>query len=216
MSSTHRVVAGETLQRIASRHGFNDWKKVWFHQNNDEFRRRRPNPDILQPGDDIFIPDPPAEELRTGRRHRFIARRSVTTLRLRLEIGNDNPESLAGARFRLDIGGTLVEGSCDMTGSIEAEIPCTEEEGTLTIWLEDDGDETWEIDLRIGHLDPLETTEGIQARLNNLGYHCGDHDGVLGERTDRALLRFRDDHGIRADSSTDPAVIEHLGATYGK
>jgi hypothetical protein len=47
---------------IAGKYGFKDWKAIYDHPSNADFRRRRPNPHLILPGDRIAIPDkgPPA------------------------------------------------------------------------------------------------------------------------------------------------------------
>jgi LysM domain len=54
---THTVRTGETLATIARKYGHSDWKTIYDHPANAEFQRKRPNPNIILPGDVIFIPD---------------------------------------------------------------------------------------------------------------------------------------------------------------
>ena len=65
----HVVRPGDTLTRIAKQHGVADWRTIYYAPENAEFRRKRPNPDRIFPGDQIVIarqgpsfdrpPDPP-------------------------------------------------------------------------------------------------------------------------------------------------------------
>jgi peptidoglycan hydrolase-like protein with peptidoglycan-binding domain len=65
--------------------------------------------------------------------------------------------------------------------------------------------------LQIGHLDPVDDSSeskplitGIQARLNNLGYHCGPVDGIMGPKTKMALQRFQSKAMQRKDPDGEP------------
>ena len=57
MATTHIVKRGENLPMIAKKYGFHDWKTIYDHPNNREFRKKRPNPNLILPGDQLFIPD---------------------------------------------------------------------------------------------------------------------------------------------------------------
>lgn len=51
----HVVRPGDTLTRIAKRYGVADWRSIYFAPENAEFRRKRPNPDRIFPGDEIVV-----------------------------------------------------------------------------------------------------------------------------------------------------------------
>ena len=55
MAQVHEVKQGECLSSIARRFGFRDWKKIYQHPMNADLRQKRPNPNVLHPGDRIFI-----------------------------------------------------------------------------------------------------------------------------------------------------------------
>lgn len=50
------VQRGDTLWRIARNHGIRYWPNVYFATQNNAFRQTHPNPDLIYPGDRIFIP----------------------------------------------------------------------------------------------------------------------------------------------------------------
>ena len=62
MSFPYTVKSGDTLTRIAAQHGFADWREIYRHPDNAAFRAKRPNPDLIFPGDVLMIPreEPPA------------------------------------------------------------------------------------------------------------------------------------------------------------
>ncbi len=60
-SSLYTVRAGDTLVAIAKRFGFASWREIYDHPDNEPFRRKRPNPDRIFPGDVLLIPGRAAE-----------------------------------------------------------------------------------------------------------------------------------------------------------
>jgi LysM domain len=57
MSTPYTVRRGDTLTKIANGHGFRNWRAIYDHPDNAAFRRLRPNPNLIYPGDVIQIPD---------------------------------------------------------------------------------------------------------------------------------------------------------------
>jgi hypothetical protein len=56
MAQNHIVVKGDTLSGIAKKHGFKDWRTIYNDPSNAAFRRKRPNPNLIFPGDVVVIP----------------------------------------------------------------------------------------------------------------------------------------------------------------
>jgi hypothetical protein len=57
MSTEYIVVSGDYLSKIAKRFGFDDWRTIYNHPDNAAFRAKRPNPNLIYPGDRLMIPD---------------------------------------------------------------------------------------------------------------------------------------------------------------
>ncbi|MFO0960013.1 MAG: LysM domain-containing protein [Isosphaeraceae bacterium] len=57
MPRLYTVQRGDSLSTIAARHGFRDWRLIYNFEGNRLFRQRRPNPNLIFPGDVIAIPD---------------------------------------------------------------------------------------------------------------------------------------------------------------
>jgi len=55
IAGNYTVVRGDSLSSIGQRHGV-DWNKIYNHPSNIAFRTKRPNPNLIEPGDVIFIP----------------------------------------------------------------------------------------------------------------------------------------------------------------
>jgi len=207
----HTVEEGECLSSIAKDFGFADWQTIYNDPQNAGFRTQRPNPNVIAPGDQLFIPDKELknENRSTGSRHSFQLNVKKTKVRLRLEDEEFKP--YAGKKFRLEILDDVLEGTTPGDGIIEREIPANAKSGKLTVWL--DGDITkpgflW--DLKLGNLDPVEKNKGVQARLKNLGFDCGAIDGIVGPRTKAALKGFQSRMQLPETGQVDDATRQKL------
>jgi hypothetical protein len=57
MSTNHVIEQGEHLSHLAAQYGFRDYLTIWDHPNNAALKDKRQNPNVLFPGDSVFIPD---------------------------------------------------------------------------------------------------------------------------------------------------------------
>jgi len=207
----YTVQQGDCLSSIAKDFGFADWHTIYNHPQNADFRRRRPNPNLIFPGDQLFVPDPePKEESRsTGAEHVFALDGETTKVRIRVE--NEEFQPFSGKKYKLEIGDDVVEATVPGDGIIERDIPPDAKKGTLTVWLVDDTSKPgfmW--NLKIGHLDPVEENTGVQARLKNLGFDCGAIDGVVGPKTKAALKGFQARASLPDTGNLDGATRDKL------
>ena len=58
MSKLYSVQRGDTLTAIARRFGLKSWQDLYHSPDNAAFRAKRPNPNLIFPGDIIVIPGP--------------------------------------------------------------------------------------------------------------------------------------------------------------
>jgi hypothetical protein len=232
MATTHTVNQGEYLASIAKKYGFADWRTIYDHAQNSDFKRKRPDPNVIYPGDKIFIPDKEKkdEPCATAREHRFQLKRPRTLVRIVLR--NHNGQPMSQMKYRLAVGEantysgiTKEDGLIEHPKELERDFPADSTEGELTVWQNTDSSEAlcrWV--LKLGHLDPVgEVVEdkaiitGVQARLNNLGFHCGKVDAVYGPKTKAAITRFqqlvlnRDNPDGEPDKETLDALVKHHG-----
>src|SRR5512139_1201705 len=93
MGSYHTVEQGQHLSQIAARYGFVDYHTIWEDAENTALREQRKSPNILYPGDQVYIPDKQQkqESGSTERRHRFRLAGEPLMLRIRLHDLNDEP-----------------------------------------------------------------------------------------------------------------------------
>ena len=57
MGTPYVVQEGDYLAKIARDQGYDSWEDIYYHPDNAEFRRRRPDPNRIYPGDVIILPD---------------------------------------------------------------------------------------------------------------------------------------------------------------
>src|SRR6201984_276162 len=176
MSDLHTVEQGEHLSQIAKVYGFPDYKILWDHPENADLKKLRKNPNILFPGDQVFIPDKEEKEESgsTDKRHTFVVDKETLKLALVLEDVYEKP--IANQQCALRVGDQVTQPTTTGEGRIEQDIPLDAHEAFLLIR----GDQTpfrdSLITLKIGDLDPIDQPSGQIARLNNLGYLAGDVD----------------------------------------
>ena len=61
MPTAYTVKTGDYMAKIAQQHGFSRWQDIYNHPSNQQFRLKRPDPNMIFPGDVIMIPDLPGK-----------------------------------------------------------------------------------------------------------------------------------------------------------
>lgn len=212
MSTTHVIRSGEHISLIAHRYGFSDYRPIWNHAANEPLRRRRSDPNLVLPGDSIFIPDPTdrCETVALDRSHRVTVKMPRKVLRLKVRdargvLLKDEPVVLV-------VAGERIEKQTDGEGFLEHPVPIDAVSATLRVRGHAFG-------LRIGELDPATDDDdgatGIQMRLANLGYPVGPIDGAMGARTKRALRAFQKDMRMKPTGKLDEATRKKLIERHG-
>ena len=204
----HKVRQGECISSIAFENGF-FWETIWSHGENRALKGKRKDPNVLLPGDEVFIPcrRGKAVDAATGQKHRF--RRKGVPAKFCLRLLEDD-EPCACRPYTLDIDGRLFSGTTDAEGRLEHPIPPNARMGKLLIGSSQD-----EYLLDFGHLDPVNEVSGIQARLNNLGLGCGQIDGLMGPKTEASLRLFQERHGLQPSGQTNPQTLDKLKEAHG-
>lgn len=215
MAEYHAVVQGEYLSMIAAQYGFRDYTVIWDHPNNAQLKQQRQNPNVLLPGDNLFIPDKgqKQESGATSRRHTFEVKQETLKLRLTLEDIYERP--IASASCALFVEDQVFHLTTDGQGKIEQEIPLTAQKGALVINSDQTPFENEFFALKIGHLDPVDTISGQRARLNNLGYFAGDSDDPSDPAFESAAEEFQCDHSLTVDGIVGPQTQAQLKKVHG-
>ncbi len=194
----HIIQQGECLSSLAARYGLAGWEQLHNDPANTELKKKRPNPNILFPGDEVTVPDcaPKSVSIATERTHTFVVK--LGKIKLRVALVERSGKPYEGKRFIVNAGAREIGGKTAAGGIIEVEVPAALSSARLRVWLGDQGADalpTIDRDLSIGHIDPIETVSGVQGRLSNLAYKCAItneiDDGLLS-----AARAFRANQGL--------------------
>ncbi len=197
---------GDSIDSIAFLHGLAP-ATIWEAPENAALRALRGDPNVLFPGDRVFVPGlrPGGVSAVTGRRHVFRRRGVPSKFRLQLLKYGQPRANLA---YRLEIAGCVHAGTTSAEGRLEHWVPANAGPGRLIL----SEDETY--DLFIGHLDPVTEDSGLDARLVNLDY-LENGVPVTPEARADALARFQIAADLpptgRADEATRAALVERHG-----
>ncbi len=205
------VKQGDCISSIAQRYGF-FWEKVWNHPNNAQLKAKRKNPNILYPGDVVFVPAKEGKEICcvTEQRHQF--RKKGVLSNLQIQLLDEEEEPRANVEYVININGQFHRGLTTADGWIRRSIPSDAKRGELIVI---EGDIQEEYQLNLGYLDPVDQDIGVQQRLNNLGFDCGEPDGKIGQRTQEALKEFQRKYNLIESGRADQATRAKLKEVYG-
>jgi len=174
----HIVVQGDYLSKIAREAGFASFLTIWDASENKQLKELRKNPNVLFPGDRLFVPakETKEESAATGKRHRFELQSEKLFLRIVLKDLKNQPLEGNDCTLSIETDSKILTSSSQ--GMLEREIidPRAVAKGLLLDRgrAKDAAKVERQIPLRIGDLDPETTVSGQIARLNNLGYNAGE------------------------------------------
>jgi N-acetylmuramoyl-L-alanine amidase len=213
MPTTHVVEQGEHLSGIAEHHGFSGYKVIWDDPQNAQLKKLRENPNVLFPGDELFIPDKGLkyESRPTGARHRFVA--PGEHLKLRLILNNASAEAATSVPCVLNVEADSQEKPTDSKGQLEMKIARSARAGRLRA-SNDKMPFELDVPVSIGELDPVTEVTGQIARLNNLGYDAGPvqepADDAAREQLRSAIEEFQCDFMGQNDLATIKQVVDGI------
>lgn len=93
----YMIQSGDTLSKIAKEAGIPDWKTIYNDPQNADFRKKRPDPDKIYPGDKIWIPG--TLKTSTGKKTVFVVSRVLQASIVQIE--GDTDISVAYARKKV-------------------------------------------------------------------------------------------------------------------
>jgi len=125
-TSVYTVESGDNFTLIARRFGFRNYQAIYDHELNSEFKKRRPDPNLIYPGDEIVIPHKvmktiPAKEggiqvFRVVKEKEITPIKQVGILPVRYAFSDKIAESLDEEREQLDSTGTNLESGLMSSG----------------------------------------------------------------------------------------------------
>lgn len=204
MSEDYTVEQGDCISSIACARGF-FWQTLWNDPSNAALKSKRQDPNVLMEGDVVHIPDLTAKQQpgSTEKRHKFKLKGVPAKLKIRV-LRKGKPRK--NEPYRLVIDGQSVTGTTDGDGFVKGSLPPDAQEGKLTVG-ESGNQETFV--LRFGHLDPMDSEDGVAGRLKNLGYSAAkDFPG--------ALKKFQADNGLPVTGEADDATRNKLKELFGQ
>jgi hypothetical protein len=233
------VQQGDCISSIAEEYGF-FWRTIWNDPQNAELKRKRKDPNLLMPGDEIFIPDKTVktETGATEQRHKFV--KKGVPAKLRIKILKRPTEERAEESRQASRSGTDTDPIYEQPEQNEEfrEEPWT----NCPYILEIDGNringtsdgqgfveakippraqsgrlimsprnpDEMIIELSLGTLNPPDEISGVKQRLSNLGFDCGDDGNEVTEAFAEALQLFQECYGLRATGEVDDATRDKL------
>jgi hypothetical protein len=202
------VQQGEHLSSIAEKFGFLDYRTVWQHAANADLRSIRKNPHVVQPGDELFIPDKEQKNYdgATTRIHTFKIKQEKLLLRVLIQNvdGDPIPDSTIGVQVDGDASRVQTKG-----GMLEKTIMRQAHDGKIEL-----GDD--QIPMGIGDLDPVSSQSGQLARLLNLGYYRRTLSPIDPDEWRSAVEEFQCDHDIKpVTGNCDAATQAKLEEVHG-
>jgi hypothetical protein len=204
----YTVKPGDCMSSIAAAFGLGDYKDIYDAPANAEYRKLRPNPDIIQPGDKIVIPDliPFTRVLATGQKHTIKVKLPRATLQVYLKDADGEP--VAGKDYLLHVDGQKdKKGTTTGEGLVKEDVPATATSANIAF-----PEQGFSFDVKLGKVDPIGSRTGLASRLRNLGYPCaeGSTPKETAENLCYALARFQTDHGLDPTGDADQDTVDLL------
>jgi len=238
------VQSGDCISSLAEENGLL-WQTIWDHPENAELKAKRQDPNILLPGDEVFIP---AIELRLETRpvdgtHKFVKKGVPAKLRIRIMKAAEPAQGAAPRGTSGQPGSRHFE-----AGDPEAPEPQPDEPRSNTPYVLDidgkltdgqtDGDGYIEIKipprakngnlkldpgtsketvipLQLGHLDPIDEISGVKQRLAHLGLDCGDTANEANDKFRAAVAAFQQAQGLPVNGELDEKTRSALKNVHG-
>jgi hypothetical protein len=178
------IKQGDFLAKLAYRFGF-DAATVWMGDENSDLRALRCNPNILLPGDVLYIPDPPDPEpisLKVGQSNDFLSDAPTIQVVVQFKGTDADPSMFSSQPFAIDELPDLTGLQTDENGVATIDgVPVTLSSITLTF-----SNTGVAQSILVADMDPINTLPGIFKRLQHLGFIS---QNTTADPTDLGVLR---------------------------
>lgn len=166
------VKAGDRMSKIAHQHGYKDYQLLYLAQP-DEFRKKRPNPEILMEGDVVILPDKIEEKhsAKDKKAHTYEEDTRLPEVRVALRLAG---KPLANKSFGVVVDPPAASsGKPPVTGMVKSD-----GDGKVAFHVEPAARKVllictqpiFSVELRLGELRPVAEAGGVEQRLDNLNY----------------------------------------------
>ena len=208
MAVSYQVKQGDCIFSIAYEHGFFA-DTIWNHPNNKDLKEKRKDPNVLMPGDSVYVPDKRLREYSeaTNQVYKYKCKNTPKLLRIQL-MYIDTP--VKGIDYKISIdGGVEKDGTTDPDGWLQTSILPKAKKVKISM----EGGIEYEIAL--GYLNPADEVSGIQGRLAHLGFYEGKVDGVLNPEIKNAVKAFQISQNLEATGEIDSSIEDLLKQLTG-
>jgi hypothetical protein len=211
-----KVKPGDSIGSLAAANGLFP-EALWNDEKNTKLKEDRKTGNVLKPGDFVHIPEmvKKQEVCSADQKHKF--RRLGIPVKLQIKLLDMHHDPIANKAYTLQIDGSYPAEkpdqnfSTDDSGLVEEWIPVDAKVVKLTL-----SKSGREYVFKVGHLDPIDTDQGVQHRLHNLGYKCAEEFGNIGPKTNLAVINYRQFHGMEGPMDViDADFRKHLTDTFG-
>ena len=243
MPIDYEVVSGDCIDSIALRHGLFP-ETLWNHSSNAELKKSRKDPNVLFPGDKLFIPDIRLKQVDspTEKKQRFRRKGVPAKLKLRFLKAKDTPPKAEESQASGDDDCSSYSESAAAAPPQEMEPIANaafrlDVEGQITEG-QSDGDgvvkvsippnalravitfypgtpDAKEFPLALGEMDPIDTIVGARKRLCNLGYPVSTAENEMSHELMDVIGRFQQDNGLTVDGKLNDATKDKLKDKHG-
>jgi len=220
MAGYHKVQQGEHIAGIAAMYGFPKYAPIWNHPNNASLRQTRDNPNVLLPGDELYVPDPQTQQFDRPVDQEHTFKLSADPLELLIVLHNIYGKPVAQRPCTLTLGLNQFQLTSDANGLIRHGIPKKAVDASLTVKDQvtvkgTDIPIDRHFQLKIGYLDPVDQPSGQQARLANLGYYRGPAAPQDADEFLSAVEEFQCDNNLTVDGICGPQTQAKLKSVHG-
>jgi hypothetical protein len=213
---THNVAQGDCVASIADTYGFFPGTIQDF-EKNAQLRIKRGDLYILAPGDVVAIPEKCLKEVAVSSANLYTLRRKGVPELFTIRFLDHLEKPRAGAEYLICIedpdGNQLAQrkGKLAPDGFLRELIPPFADYAEITLGK---GKDQQVYDFELGHIDPLDSIAGLQARLNNLNFDCGEVDGAFGDKTRAAVQQIQKQKGLNITNDISDELTSFLKKMY--
>ncbi len=217
MATTHTVQQGESVSAIAQKYGFPNWKALYDHPDNQSFKALRPDPSLIFPGDKIAIPEIKKAIFKAKLNKKQAFRSQIKKETISLKVGAIGGKLWCDRKVELEVDGDTIESKTDAEGVAQFKLPKNHSNNAiLSIYTPKETTiPSYRVEVKLGHLDPIEEIIGQKARLIALGYDCGSLTNTTTNLFEETIKAFQLNFDLKVDGICGPQTQKQLKQEYG-
>lgn len=214
----HEVKQGECIAKLAFNYGLAP-DTIWNHPKNAELKADRKELHILNPKDMVFIPPKTLKKLpvNSGEQIELQQQSALEKLRIRFLHYDDTPRTdlpfLVSIKTSKNDTWPDTLGKTDGAGFVIVDVPPNSTFAEIVLG---EGEEQEMHEFNLGFVDSIDTVSGVKARLNNLGFECGEETDEMNELTVGAIKAFQKKNSLypngKLEAETIEAILERFGS----